>query len=133
MQVRLKANGVALSRRTPFVFIGNNDYQTGRLKMGGRASLTDGMLSVYVAHRTGRWGLIRLALRALAGTLRNARDFDAFDTTEVVIETRRSTVQVARDGEVSTMTPPLAYRILPLALKVIVPRNGDAAAGGGKQ
>jgi diacylglycerol kinase family enzyme len=131
MDVQLKVNGTALTRRTPFVFVGNNDYRLEGLHPGGRASLTDGVLSVYVAHRTGRWGLVRLALRALTGTLRNAREFDAFDTREVTIETRRSTVQVARDGEVSAMSPPLVYRILPLGLKVIVPHERGSAADAG--
>jgi diacylglycerol kinase family enzyme len=46
------------------------------------------------------------------------RELELFQVEEAVIETRRR-VGVALDGEVRAMTPPLTYRIRPLALTVV--------------
>ena len=70
--------------------------------------------------------MLRLALHALVGRLRQARDFDALSATELLIETRRKRLHVAADGEVWPMTAPLRYRIRPGALRVIVPAPAEA-------
>jgi diacylglycerol kinase family enzyme len=128
LSVALRTKTEQLSLRTPFVFIGNNEYQMESLNMGGRTCLNAGQLSVVVAHRAGRWGLLRLAVRALVGRLRESREFDAFCTTEIRIETRRDTIDVALDGEVTRMETPLNYRVRPGALRVIVPAGGKSPA-----
>ena len=122
MTVRLSTDKEELLRRTPFVFVGNNEYQMESFNVGARSCLDAGQLSLYTAHRTGRLGLLRFAVRALFGGLRDERDFDAMCTKEVWIETRRKRLRVATDGEVTVMNTPLHYRVLPGALRVIVPR-----------
>ena len=121
VQVRLVIDGEARCWRTPFVFVGNNEYTMEGLRIGGRERLDAGRLCLYIAHRPGRLGLLRLALHALFGRLRQASDFDALSATELVIETRRKRLYVATDGEVWPMTTPLRYRVRPGALRVIVP------------
>ena len=124
LRVRLDADGRQIARKTPFVFVGNNEYQMESLQIGGRDCLDAGRLSLYVAHRTGRLGLLRLALSALFGRLRQAEDFDSLCAQEIWVETRRPRrLHVATDGEVTVMTTPLHYRVLPGALKVIVPKE----------
>jgi len=124
--VRVKLNSKQIARRTPFVFIGNNEYEMEGFNIGRRARLDKGELSLYITHRTGRVGLLRLALRALLGGLRNERDFTALRTKEVWIETRHRRLRVAFDGETTIMKPPLHYRVLPGALRVIAPARGNA-------
>ena len=123
MSVNVRVEGADLMRRTPLVFIGNNSYQMEGLTIGKRESIDAGILSLYLPHRAGRMGLIRIALRALFGRLRAVNDFDSFRATEFGIETRRKRVRVAADGEVVAMDTPLNYRIRPGALRVIVPRE----------
>ena len=123
MFVRLVVDGRDWRRRTPFVFIGNNEYRMDGFAIGERTDLDRGHLSLYVAQRPGRLKLLMLALRALTGRLRQARDFDALTATEIVIESRRRRLHVATDGEVTTMTPPLHYRIRPGALSVMLPAS----------
>jgi diacylglycerol kinase family enzyme len=125
MFVRLVVDGREWRRRTPFVFIGNNEYRMEGFAIGERTDLDRGHLSLYVAHRPGRLKLLMLALRALTGRLRQARDFDARTATEIVIESRRRRLHVATDGEVTTMTPPLHYRIRPGALSVMLPPSDN--------
>ncbi len=121
LNVRLSLDGKQLARRTPFVFIGNNEYEMEGFNIGRRACLDKGELSLYITHRTGRLGLLRLAVRALLGGLRNERDFTALRTREIWIETRQRRLHVAFDGETTIMVPPLHYRVRPGALRVIVP------------
>ena len=81
-------------------------------------------MCLYGAHRTGRPGLLRLALRALVGRRRETRGFDALSAREIWVETRRpKRIPVATDGEVTVLSTPLHYRIRPGALKVIVPKE----------
>ena len=126
LDIRLSAGGKEFHRRTPFVFVGNNDYVMESFNIGSRDCLDRGHLSVYMTHRTGRWGLLRLALRALLGRLREDKDFLALCTGEVRIETRRRRLTVAFDGEVDVMETPFHYRVRPRALRVIVPNKEDA-------
>lgn len=125
ISVRLTADNTELRRRTPFVFIGNNEYEMEGVRIGARACLNAGKLSLHVARRTGRWGLVRFAIRALLGTLRNEKDLDTLCSEDIWIETRHKLLRVATDGEVSLMEAPLHYRIRPAALRVLVPEGKD--------
>lgn len=129
LSVRLAAGNQERMARTPFVFIGNNEYQMEGFTMGTRACLDAGQLSVYMVRHPRRWGLLRLALRALFGRLRQAKDFEAFCVPQFLVETRHKRMSVAMDGEVSWMDMPLRYQVRPGALRVIVPAT-IAPAGG---
>ncbi|HKO60798.1 MAG TPA: diacylglycerol kinase family protein [Pyrinomonadaceae bacterium] len=123
LDLRLQAEGKELATRTPFLFVGNNRYEMETLNIGGRSALDAGTLSLYLTHRTGRLGLLRLAWRALFGGLNQEKDFMALSTEELSIETRKKRVRVAMDGEVTVVQPPLRYRIRKKALAVRVPRG----------
>ena len=127
LDVQLDADEASLVRRTPFVFIGNNAYTIDGFDLGGRKTLRAGKLSLYVAQRTGRLGLLGFAVRALFGRLRQASDFDALLSDEVMIRTRHKRMRVSTDGEVAMLGTPLRYRIRPRALEVIVPAATDAS------
>ena len=119
LRVRLVVDGDERVRRTPFVFIGNNEYRMDGFAIGERSDLDRGRLSLYVAQRPGRLRLLQLALRALLGRLRQARDFAAVSAAEIVVESRHHRLWVALDGEVTVMTPPLVYRIRRASLRVM--------------
>ena len=120
--VALVVDGKEVLRKTPFVFIGNNEYRMEGFAIGERSGMDDGRLSLYVAQRPGRWRLLQLALRAVTGRLRQARDFDAFLATDIVVQSKKKRLPVATDGEVTVMTPPLHYRVRPASLLVMRPR-----------
>jgi diacylglycerol kinase family enzyme len=125
LDISLIAAGKKFRSRTPFVFVGNNEYQMEGFNIGTRARLDVGVLSVYMTLRTGRLGLLRLALRAVMGGLRQEKDFLALTTREARIETRHRIFRVAMDGEVFRLASPLNYRLHPLALQVLVPEKKD--------
>jgi diacylglycerol kinase family enzyme len=122
LSIRLKVGSAEHARRTPFVFIGNNEYLMQGLNIGERATLDAGHLSLYVAQRPSRLGLVRFAWHVLLGRLGSSRDFDVLLARDFTIDTRRKLIRVATDGEVTLMAPPLRYRSRPGALTVIVPR-----------
>jgi diacylglycerol kinase family enzyme len=119
--VSLAVDGDRRVCRTPFVFIGNNVYAMEGFAIGARPRIDDGCLSLYVAPLAGRARLLMLALRALLGRLRPARDFEASVASEIVVESGHRMLRVATDGEVTLMAPPLRYRIEPRALVVLRP------------
>jgi diacylglycerol kinase family enzyme len=130
LHVHLQVNQEELVRKAPFVFVGNNQYQAEGFNIGDRLRLDEGVLCLYVANRCARACLVRLALQALLGRLRKARDLESMVVRDLTVRTRRRRVSVATDGEVRSMTTPLEYRIRPGALRVIVPAT--AAASGQK-
>ena len=121
LNVRIDIEGVEWRRRTPFVFVGNNRYQMEGFGIGQRAQMDAGVISLYIANGTNRVGLLRLALRALFNRLRQSKDFDMTTARSFEVETRHEQLRVANDGELLWMRTPLQYRVLPSALKVIVP------------
>jgi YegS/Rv2252/BmrU family lipid kinase len=120
MGVRIRTAEETLLRRTPFVFVGNNEYRMAGIRAASRESLTGGRLAVYVMHAERRRSLLLLGWRVLLRGVERVPELELFPVEEAVIETRRR-VSVALDGEVRAMTPPLTYRIRPLALTVIAP------------
>ena len=127
LSARLEVDGKPHVRRTPFIFIGNNKYSMSGFTLGSRTELNRGILSLYVAQRTSRFGLLRLAVRSLFGRLRQARDFDEILASDITVETRHRLLPVATDGEVTWMQAPLRYRIRPRALNVLVPASTASA------
>lgn len=127
LKVEIEVEGKTLLRRTPFVFIGNNAYTMEGFEIGERAALDRGVLSLYLTHRMGRFGLLQLALMALFRRLQQARDFDALTASGFVVQTGHRRLRVATDGEVTMMEAPLKYRLRPGSLRVIVPAPKEPA------
>ena len=125
LTVRLSTEARELRRRTPMVFVGNNEYQLQGLNMGSRRSLNGGKLFLYVTREMSRWRLLKIGLAALFGRLGDTRDLDAMSVREVSVEARRRRLRVALDGEVVVMRLPLRYCIHPAALRVIVPADQE--------
>jgi diacylglycerol kinase family enzyme len=104
---------------TPFVFVGNNLYPIELLVIGQRRELDAGRLCLYFARHAGRGDLLRLALRAIFGSLEPERDFISQTVERVTIDSLKRELPVAIDGEVVKMKPPLIYRVRQGALRVI--------------
>ena len=121
LRLRLEIDGKVFRRRTPFLFVGNNRYEMEGLGLGRRSHLDEGKLALYLSDRTGRIGLLKIAIAALLHRLRLNRDFVIIPAQNAVVLTRRKHIRVALDGEVVNLHPPLRYSIRPGLLKVIAP------------
>ena len=126
MAVRIVADGDAIVRRTPLVFVGNNEYKMAGLHAGSRESLVDGHLAVYVLNAERRPGLLSLAWQVLLKGAGEVKELDLLTVETAVVETRRPQVQVALDGEVATFESPMTFRVRPAALRVCVPPASSA-------
>jgi diacylglycerol kinase family enzyme len=117
----LEVDGSTTAVRTPFIFVGNNQYTAEGLGLGGRSRLDEGRLSIFVAPECGRFEILALPLRAVTGRLRaDVPPFLGFQADRVTVGVTHRRTSVSLDGEVATIASPLVYRIRPLALKVIV-------------
>jgi diacylglycerol kinase family enzyme len=123
LAVRVESEDESQLRRTPFVFVGNNAYVMEGFAIGGRESLRDGVLALYMGRHGGAWALLRLAWRALTHSLAQADDFLVVTGPAFVITTRHRRLRVATDGEITLMDTPLTYRVRPRALRVVVPAS----------
>lgn len=123
MNVRITTGDGTIVRKTPLAFVGNNRYELDFLNAGKRLSLVDGELSLYVARVTTRMGMLSLIVKALMGRINTMENLEAFSLRECRIATRHRRIQVAVDGEVLHMVPPLNYSIRPQSLRVCVPET----------
>jgi diacylglycerol kinase family enzyme len=120
--VRVDVDGRHAVTRTPFLFVGNNEYTIEGLNPGTRARLDGGRLYAYLAPRLHTRDLPKAVLWALLGRGGTPGPFSVITAAEMWIETPRNrTIHVATDGEVTTLPTPLHYRMAAGALKVIVP------------
>ena len=131
MAVRITADGETMVRRTPFVFIGNNEYRMEGLSAARRESLNDGLLALFVMNASGRRSLLWLGWQILRGRTADLAELERFSVAEAEIELRRSSTHVALDGELLTVRGRLRYKVLPRALEVcaIAPTAEEAEPG----
>ncbi len=115
--------------RTPFVFVGNNRYEIGPSGVGERTSVTGGELCLYVARAASRWKLLRMAATAVLMGATKVPDLDEQCSDEITVDAHGHRVEVALDGEVTTLRSPLRYRTHPASLPVMfTPAAGPVGA-----
>ena len=120
-RLRISADGGEARIDTPLLFVGNNDYQLALPAAGQRNRLDDGQLCVMVMRKKGVPGFLAAVMRALLGVPR-PDDMVRLDTvSSLSVDSARSAVTLALDGETLAIKPPLIFRIRPGALKVIAP------------
>lgn len=113
---------VQLSRRTPLLFIGNNEYEIEGSRLGQRQNLDRGTLMLVIAHPHGKTGLMRMAIRAMCSRLRTDKDLDVFLQSRFDVHVhKRHHIRVSLDGEVLTLVAPLQFQSVKSGLRVMVP------------
>jgi len=121
LHVLLRADGRERAVPTPFVFVGNNEYQLSGLELGGRKKLDDGRLHVCMAPGMPRRRVARMIVVAIFADICRLESFESFTGSEVTLDAGTGRLRVSLDGEVITLDSPLEFRIRPRALRVIVP------------
>jgi YegS/Rv2252/BmrU family lipid kinase len=107
--------------KVPFVFIGNNEYETSGAGIGKRSRLDAGRLWVYRGAAATRLEVALLAVKTL-GKGASTPELTIFDTEKFSLHTKRLRTKVALDGEVLDLASPLEFSIRKGGLTVIVPR-----------
>jgi YegS/Rv2252/BmrU family lipid kinase len=120
LKIKVSSEEKSFLCKTPFVFIGNNEYEFEGVELGTRKNLDQSALSVYVARRAKKKGLLRFIWLALIRRLLEHEEFEFFMTKDLTIETKKKFLQVSLDGEVTPLQTPLHYKIHPKSLTVLV-------------
>lgn len=109
------------------LLVANNDYSLDAISdLGARTQLNEGLLHVYVVRAVGRLRLAVLFARALTGRVGQIEGYTELTGRELTVDSPRSTIHVAVDGEPAVLPSPLGFSILPGGLRVLVPReSGD--------
>jgi YegS/Rv2252/BmrU family lipid kinase len=108
--------------RTHVFMVSNNSYDLSQIGVeAGRESMDEGRLSVYWLPHLPRVALMRFVARYLAGRVKETPGFRSFRTTQMRVQSRRSSIRVGIDGELVDLTTPLSITIAPRSLNVRVP------------
>jgi diacylglycerol kinase family enzyme len=104
------------------------DDATGRRL--GRNRLDEGRLGLYAIKTITLGSVLRLGARLVLRNMRHDPELHGESAGEVVVSrigrANRTAIRVMNDGEVTLMAPPLTYRIVPRALRVIAPATPGA-------
>jgi len=103
------------------VFVGNNCYGDSLRDLTGRDRLDEGVLDVRVAHADRRLSRLRIFGAVLFGRVEQSPLIERRSCATARLDLGHIDVDVALDGEVTTLTSPLEYRSLPSALTVLAP------------
>lgn len=128
--VLVTVDGASAEVDTYLLFVGNNRYPIDLLRMGRRTRLDAGELSLFVLAET-RWRRLAVDFAAAARarpthrTLFKERMAREVTVAPVGID-EMDTIEVAYDGEIVSLHPPLVYRTHPRTLLVLVPRYDRA-------
>jgi diacylglycerol kinase family enzyme len=106
--------------RTPLLFVGNNRHAFTRSHAGRRARLDEGVLSVALVRADSRRALLAQIARTWLFGPAWAPGLELFAAHTLRVRTAASGLRAALDGEVTTLEPPLRFRLRPAALRVRV-------------
>jgi diacylglycerol kinase family enzyme len=104
-------------RRTLLCLVANNGYTL----TAERPRLDEGLLHAYVIEAASRRTLLRLLARAVLGRLGETGGWTEWTARAFRLESRRTRVHAAVDGEPLVLRPPLDFELRPRALRVLVP------------
>ncbi len=120
MTVTFDVDGKSRSCKTPFLFVGNNEYCLDGARLGKRERLDRGELCMYLAPGATRATMLRFMAAAAVGKLKDLPEFVEYRTTAFTVNAkRRKRLRVSLDGEVRRLAGPLSYGIRAGALRVL--------------
>jgi diacylglycerol kinase family enzyme len=122
LPVEFRDPGGQLHREVLVLLVANNRYQIRRASgLGTRDRLDDGVLQVSALRaRTGA-ALARVVAQAASGRDGASVAWAQWGTTALRVESRLPDLPAGVDGEAVVLSTPLEFRILPRALRVLVP------------
>lgn len=114
--------------KTPLVIVSNIQLYGGVMAIGAKAQIDDGKVDVCVFKGDGFFTFVQHALNVLTGQHLKDPKTKYYQCSELSIESDRP-LPVHVDGEPFTLTP-VTIRVLPSALKTIVPKNAPGGLFG---
>jgi diacylglycerol kinase family enzyme len=121
LHLRVTVDGKVLRARSPLIFIARSAYQLDSYGLEGADAVRAGRFAVFLAPDVSNLRLFLLALRLAIGGLKAGRDIELVTGEDIVVETDRRRLFVARDGERTPLASPLHFRIRHDSLRVVAP------------
>ncbi len=119
--VRLVSGEAATVQRTSMIFVANNALQLKDLELDAAACTREGMLGVLLLRPTKWLERLRLLLRSALKDLDRDQRLETFCTEGFEVESTRRAIDLVVDGEIIRLHPPLKFRALPEALRLVAP------------
>lgn len=127
MRLRVTSAEKTFYVRTHQIVISNGRYIAGPIAAAPDASVQDSCLRVFALGGSKAQSLACAALQLVLGRHTRAAKNHYFATKEVRVEAVRRVIKADVDGDINEHTP-LALKVLPGALRVIVPQDFQADA-----
>ncbi|MBC7708136.1 NAD(+)/NADH kinase [Polaromonas sp.] len=116
--LRIQYDSTDVTFKTPLLFVGNNSYNFDKVGFVNRKSLTAGDLYLYIVRANRVSAFIRLVVSMVFGKRPASHDFIAHPKNTLTVNSRKNILDVAVDGEILTLQPPLKYELYAQRLKV---------------
>lgn len=124
MHLALDIDGARRELVTPMLFAAINRYQLDQYRLDGAEALDHGYLALFAGRDVSRLARLAGAVRLGLGRARADAEFELLAGREVTVAAPGRRLTVAFDGERRKMELPLALRLRPDALRVLVPQPG---------
>lgn len=121
LRVHVDIEGRSFALRAPFIVVSNNRYSGRVLDYSLRPRLDEGRLCIYTTRAARRLTLLRLAWQSLLRNIDRVDGLEIHDFAAGTLHHDYGRLPIALDGELTTMTAPLQFRIRRRALRVISP------------
>lgn len=121
MRMTIDADEINITVYTPFLFVGNNEYQEIVNPNYSRESLNEGKLWLCIARSSGFGSLLLMVLHLTFKGIRKASNLETHLLTELTVNTWKKRVTVAIDGENHNLNTPLRFKILNKSLRLVIP------------
>jgi diacylglycerol kinase family enzyme len=127
VRLSIRGDGIDRSVRTPFLFVGNNEYELEGGSVGQRERIDRGLLHVCLAPDISRAGAATLVAASLFGHLGRLKQLESILSTTLTVDAPHSRLWLSLDGEIVTLDVPLAFSVRRAALQVLAPPSPTAA------
>lgn len=121
MRMTIETKEFRINLFTPFLFLGNNEYENITASDVNRPCLDKGRLWLCNAHSPRFWSLLKMAWQLNFSSIKETENLTTHLLTEVQVKPRKRNVTVAIDGENIKLKAPLYFRIRKKVLRVVVP------------
>ncbi|MEA5570368.1 lipid kinase [Calothrix sp. UHCC 0171] len=119
----IHVNGESIAVKTVQIAVGNGRYYGGGMAVVHDATIDDQRLDLYSVEIQHWWQIIPLLPAMRNGRHIHWREVRVLQGQDIEIFTRKPR-PINTDGEITTYTP-ARFRVIPQALKVLVPRTGS--------
>lgn len=133
LRVHIEMGGTVRDVQTLTLFVGNNRLQLQQIGAEPEDTVAgtpgDGSMAAVMLRPIGTLPMIGLMLRGAMGRLGEAAGVERFEFQRMVVKPTlppgRRGLKLAFDGEVTTVSAPLDFRVLARPLRLLAPRRGE--------